>query len=122
MLVFGLRREERGGSVVLEVGADMRSSDGGGGGGFVLEIVEGGAPPATLPRRCSIKAFCFCLTEIIDLTCSIALGLSGLIVKPMTAGEIGVEFVWSTTGLTSVLSGCGAPLTVTLRFFMGEGV
>jgi hypothetical protein len=37
----------------------------------------------------------------------------------MTTGEIGVEFVWSGGGRTSVLRGC-TPLTVTRRFFRGD--
>lgn len=73
--------------------------------------------PATLPLRCSINAFCRCFTVSIDRTCSMAAGSSLPIVKPMTAGDIGVD---STDGaLTSVLRGCGPPLTVTRRFLDG---
>jgi hypothetical protein len=40
-----------------------------------------------------------------------------MIVKPITTGEIGVEFVVSGRGnLSSVFSGCGVPLIVTRRF------
>jgi hypothetical protein len=87
----------------------MRSSEG---GGFVL------LGPA-VPRRCSMRAFCFCLTESIDLTCSMAVGLSRLIVTPITTGEMGVELVCSAS---SVSSAWGGPLTVTRRFLKGKGV
>jgi len=82
--VFGLRREVR----LLEGGIFelLRSSTGVGGA-----FPTGEMRPATLPLRCSMRAFCFCFTEIIDLTCSIAFGLSRCIVKPMTTGEMGVE-------------------------------
>ena len=44
-----------------------------------------------LLRRRSTTAFCFCLTNSIARTCSIADGSSRCIVKPITTGEIGVE-------------------------------
>ena len=53
----------------------------------------------TLPRRLSIKAFCFCLTDNIACTCSIAVGSSRCIVKPIATGEIGVEEPVCTSGL-----------------------
>lgn len=98
---------------------EMRSSTGAGEG--LLAVMLGDMTPATLPLRCSMRAFCFCFTVIIDLTCSTADGLSLCIVNPMTTGEIGVELVWSAGALTSVFKACGAPLTVMRRFFIGEG-
>ena len=49
--------------------------------------------------------------------------LSGWTVKPMTTGEMGVESDWSWGGgWTSMRRGWGVvPLTVTRRFFRGEG-
>ena len=103
--VFGLRREERlledgaagGGGIFEEV---LRSSTGVGG-----VLATGDMRPATLPLRCSIIAFCFCFTVIMDLTCSIALGLSRWTLKPMTTGEMGVEAGSSGFGLTSMRRG-----------------
>lgn len=103
--MFGLRREGR----ALE-------DEGGGGGIFEEEMLRsstgvggvlptGDMRPTTLPLRCSMRAFCFCFTEIIDLTCSIALGLSRWMVNPMTTGEMGVEAGCSGCGLTSMRSG-----------------
>ena len=80
--------------------------------------------PATLPLRCSIRAFCFCLTESMERTCSRAAGSSRWIERPMTTGEMGVELVWSEGGMRmSVLRlrGWGVPLIVTRRFFAGVG-
>ena len=100
---FGLRREGRlledggGGGIFEEI---LRSSTGVGG---VLRT--GDMTPATLPLRCSMRAFCFCFTVIMDLTCSIALGLSRWMVKPMTTGEMGVEAGCSGCGLTSMRRG-----------------
>jgi hypothetical protein len=68
-------------------------------------LATGDMRPATLPLRCSMRAFCFCFTVIMDLTCSIALGLSRWILNPMTTGEIGVEAGWSGFGLTSMRRG-----------------
>lgn len=99
--VLGLRRAERGGTALLG-GAVMRSSD--------VEV-------RPVPRRCSMRAFCFCLTVSMDLTCSM---LSRLIARPITTGEMGVELVWSATGRRSVSRGWGAPLMVTRRFLRGE--
>lgn len=78
--------------------------------------------PATLPLRCSIKAFCLCLTVSMERTCSIAAGSSRPMVKPITAGDIGVEPEGSSEGaLTSVFRECNPPLIVTRRFFDGGG-
>lgn len=82
--------------------------------------------PTTEPLRCSMRAFCFCLTLIILRTVSMAPGLLPWIVKPMTTGEMGVEPGWLVLlavvdGATSICRGWGtAPLTVILRF-LGEG-
>lgn len=74
--------------------------------------------PAVLPLRCSIRAFCFCFTEIMERTCSRAAGSSRMMVKPMTTGEMPE----STEGrLTSVLMVWDIPLIVTRRFFEGFG-
>ena len=53
----------------------------------------------TLPRQRSTTAFCFCLTNSIARTCSIAVRSSRCIVKPITTGEIGVEEPVCTSGL-----------------------
>ena len=53
----------------------------------------------TLPRQRPTTAFCFCLTNSIERTCSIAVGSSRCIVKPITTGEIGVEEPVCTSGL-----------------------
>ena len=53
----------------------------------------------TLPRRRLTTAFCFCLTNSIERTCSIAVGSSRCIVKPITTVEIGVEEPVRTSGL-----------------------
>ena len=53
----------------------------------------------TLPRRRSTTAFCFCLTNSIERTCSIAVGSSRCIVKPITTGEISVEEPVCTSGM-----------------------
>ena len=53
----------------------------------------------TLPRRLSIKAFCFRSTDSIARACSIAVGSSRCIVKPITTGEIGVEEPVCSSGL-----------------------
>ena len=53
----------------------------------------------TLPRRRLTMAFCFCLTNIIKRTCSIAVGSSRCIVKPITTVEIGVKEPVCTSGL-----------------------
>ena len=53
----------------------------------------------TLPRLLSIKAFCFCLTDSIARTCSIAVGSSRCIEKPFTTGEIGGDEPVCTSGL-----------------------
>ena len=73
--LFGLRREVRlfeleGGGWIFEEEL-LRSSTGVGG-----VFPTGDMRLATLPLRCSMRAFCFCFTVIMDLTCSIALGLS----------------------------------------------
>ena len=60
----------------------------------------------THPRCRSITAFSFCLTDSIARTCSIAVGSSRCIVKPITTGEIGVEEPVCTSGCVYV-SGCG---------------
>lgn len=89
---LGLRRRERAEAVGF-VDVDVKPLSSGGADGPGLAVVFGELAPATLPLRCCIRAFCFCFTVIMDRTCSIAEGLSRLIVKPMTTGEMGVEFV-----------------------------
>jgi hypothetical protein len=81
--MLGLRREGR------------DCFDGGAGLGRVGLVVTvlGDMTPTTLPLRCSMRAFCCCLTVKADFTCSNAFGLSLLIVNPITTGEIGVELV-----------------------------
>lgn len=119
---LGLRRIDRAGADALGVEALFeRSSTDTDGGGFPGPAM-GVTTPATLPLRCSMRAFCFCFTLIIDRTCSIAFGLSRPIVNPMTTGEMGVVFEGSAGTRTSVLSGCGPPLIVTRRFFAGDGI
>lgn len=69
---------------------------------------------ALLPRRCSIRAFCCCLTFSMDRTCSIADGSSRMIVNPITTGDIGVLASEEDGLLISVLM----PLIVTRRRFV----
>ena len=51
------------------------------------------------PRWRSTTAFCFCLTDSIARTCSIAVESSRCIEKPITTSEIGVEEPVCTSGL-----------------------
>ena len=54
---------------------------------------------ATHPRWRLTTAFCFCLTDNIARTCSIAVESSRCIEKPITTGEIGVDEPVCTSGL-----------------------
>lgn len=77
----------------------------------------GGRSPVVLPLLCSIKACCCCLRFIMDLTCSIALGSSSGIVKPITTGEIPL----STEGRRTSVSMGSARVEPTRRFLLGLG-
>lgn len=83
--------------------------------GVVVTI--GLVKPAVELRLCSINAFCWSFTLIMDLTCSIAAESSRARLKPMTTGEIGVLASDEGGRLTSVL----IPLIVTRRRLVGEG-
>ena len=75
----------------------------------------------THPRRRSTTAFCFCLTDSIARTCSIAVGSSRCIVKPITTGEIGVKEPVCTSGLSPVVCMCrGADKRVVSRRQVGH--
>lgn len=76
--------------------------------------------PATLPLLCSIRAFCFCLTDSMDRTCSIAAGSSRLSVKPITTGETGVACS-DPARWTLMFSDGWVPLIVTRRLLGGLG-
>lgn len=61
-----------------------------------------GMIPTVLPLLCSMRACCCCLRPIIDLTCSIALGSSSGMEKPITTGDMPLSIEGR---LTSVLMG-----------------
>ena len=69
--------------------------------GAAVELRSPSVTPTldTHPRWRSITAFCFCLTDSIARTCSIAVGSSRCIEKPITTGEIGVDEPVCTSGL-----------------------
>ena len=76
-----------------------------------------GRTPAVLPRRCSMSSCCCCFRLIMDLTCSMALGSSSGMVKPITTGEMPL----STDGRRTSVSIGMARVGPTRRFLAGLG-
>lgn len=113
----GLRLPMRAGRGPLEDGPARSSCPAWGLTTFTSGGAVGGRTPAVLPRRCSMSACCCCFRLIMDLTCSIALGSSSGMVKPITTGEMPL----STDGRRTSVSTGMARLGPTRRFLAGFG-